>query len=130
MGLMSIVRNKAFWLLDGLKNGQVKNAYKTISDIDRRDSGDLYIADYQDEAWKLLRSHAVNETSFYKNYRENDSLREFPIISKNDIKSQQDAFLSNKYNKEDLVQMSTSGSTGTPFVSYQNSNKKSGLMLK
>ena len=124
MGLMSIVRNKAFWLLDGLKNGQVKNAYKTISDIDRRDSGDLYIADYQDEAWKLLRSHAVNETSFYKNYRENDSLREFPIISKNDIKSQQDAFLSNKYNKEDLVQMSTSGSTGTPFVSYQNSNKK------
>lgn len=124
MGLMPIVRNKAFWLLDKLKNGQVKNAHKTISDIDRRDSGDQYVVDYQDEAWKRLRAHAVNETSFYKNYREHDNLSEFPIISKNDIKSQQDAFLSNKYNKEDLVQMATSGSTGTPFVSYQNSSKK------
>ena len=124
MGLLSIIRNKSFWLLDMMKKGTVRKAYDTIMNIDSKDSDDQYVIDYQKRAWEKLRKHAVSETRFYKGYKKYDNLNEFPVITKNDIKSDQDAFLSDKYNKDDLVQMSTSGSTGTPFVSYQNSDKK------
>ncbi|MBR7046864.1 MAG: hypothetical protein IKI43_00645, partial [Campylobacter sp.] len=53
-----------------------------------------------------------------------EKLKDFPVITKNDIKANQDSFLSNQYDKDKLIQMSTSGSTGTPFVTYQNAKKK------
>lgn len=124
MRLMSIIRSKSFWLLDNLKGGYVRNAYSTISNIDHRDSNDRYVIDYQNSAWKALRNHAVSETSYYKKYSEEMDLDAFPIVTKNDFKNDQDSFLSSNYRKEKLVQMSTSGSTGTPFVSYQNATKK------
>ncbi|SEG13736.1 phenylacetate-CoA ligase [Eubacterium ruminantium] len=48
----------------------------------------------------------------------------WPVVNKSIIRSQYDSFISDVYEKDQLITMSTSGSTGTPFVSYQNEGKK------
>lgn len=68
--------------------------------------------------------HAVTTTDFYREYSNKISIENFPVIDKHTINTQLDSFLSNKYNKDELVTMKTSGSTGTPFTSYQNKEKK------
>ncbi|WKA57811.1 hypothetical protein QWY16_15105 [Planococcus shenhongbingii] len=71
-----------------------------------------------------LLSHAKNTTKHYENYSLNQSLNEYPIISKNVIKENYNDFLSNSYKIEQLYKMTTSGSYGTPFTFYLTSEKK------
>ena len=74
---------------------------------------------------KKLIKHATTTTEFYKKYDGlGNDLSKLPVINKNIIKENQESFLSCKYEGKKLVQMSTSGSTGTPFVCYQNIEKK------
>lgn len=123
MGLIALIRNRAFWALDAVKGGRVRMAYNEIKRIDNLDSSDPYIKEYQKKAWKKLKKEACTFTEYYSGY-EKHQFSEFPVITKNDIRSNQDSFLSGRFKKEKLIQMSTSGSTGTPFISYQNSLKK------
>ncbi len=123
MKLMNYLRKKAFWTLDELRGEQIKRGYQSIKKIDLMDSSDPYIKKYQNKVWLELKNHACNTTEFYKEFRDKKFI-EFPVISKNDIKENQGKFMSRKFRQEDLIQMSTSGSTGTPFVCYQDVNKK------
>lgn len=123
MKFISYMRNKAFWSMDFFKGSHVRTAYNDIKKIDEMDSDDSFIKNYQEEAWLKLREKACLKTKAYANYIDCD-FSNFPIISKQDIRQSQEEYLSNEYGKEKLVQMSTSGSTGTPFVCYQNVGKK------
>lgn len=123
MKLMNYLRKKAFWTLDKLRGQQIKRGYRSIKKIDLMDSSDPYIKKYQNKVWLELKNHACNTTEFYKEFRDKNFI-EFPVISKNDIKENQGKFMSRKFSQDDLIQMSTSGSTGTPFVCYQDVNKK------
>lgn len=122
MAFLSYVRNKAFWFLDSLKGSQVKKAYNEIKHIDNLDSGSLFIKEHQRKSWETLKNRAI-KLKPYEKYKDKE-LCEFPIINKQIIKDNQDDFLSSKFKKEELVKMYTSGSTGTPFVCYQNGYKK------
>lgn len=123
MKFISYMRNKAFWFMDFLKGSHVRTAYNDIKKIDEMDSDDLFIKNYQEEAWLKLREKVCLKTKAYAKYIDCD-FSNFPIISKQDIRQSQEEYLSSEYEKEKLVQMSTSGSTGTPFVCYQNVGKK------
>lgn len=123
MGIMSFARNRAFWLLDAAKGSPVRTAYKNIKEIDETDSGSAFIQEHQNKAWKVLKDKACSKTKVYAAYQD-CSFEQFPIISKQDIREAQDSYISSDFNKDDLIQMSTSGSTGTPFVCYQSGNKK------
>lgn len=123
MKLLEVTRNRAFWHLDNFKGKKVRTAYLDIKKIDRMSSNNKYISDYQKKAWKELKQHACSTTKFYEKYKDCD-FNNFPIITKNDLKSDLDMFMSSAYEKEQLFQMSTSGSTGTPFVCYQDERKK------
>lgn len=123
MKILELTRNRAFWHLDNFKGKKVRTAYLDIKKIDRMDSDNKYISDYKKKAWKELKQHACSTTKFYEKYKSSD-FDEFPVITKNDLKSNLDSFMSNVYEKENLFQMSTSGSTGTPFVCYQDERKK------
>ena len=123
MSLMVFARNKAFWFLDYLKGNPVKKSYLEIERIDKMDYDNPYISEYQNEAWKRLKENACSTTQEYAKYK-NCDFKDFPIINKHDIRSNQGRYLSCKYEKEQLFQMATSGSTGTPFICYQNSEKK------
>lgn len=124
MNLMVFVRNKAFWLLDYLRRSPVKKAYLEIERIDKMDSDNPYISEYQKEAWEKLKQNACSTTQIYKSYKYS-KFEDFPVINKQDIRSNQEHFLSCQYERERLIQMATSGSTGTPFICYQNNEKKS-----
>lgn len=125
MNLLSKLRGIAFWTLDNIKGGQVRNAYEDLEKYDHMDSLSTELMEYQNKALDDLLSHASTTTEFYKKYYSKDlSISDFPLIDKNIIRENQDDFLSNKYTKDQLVTTSTSGSTGTPFVCYQNREKK------
>ncbi|MBJ7882884.1 phenylacetate--CoA ligase family protein [Gelidibacter salicanalis] len=69
----------------------------------------------------LLHSH-IN-VSFYKNI-DFKSLNNFPIVNKSIIKSNFKEFRATNFEDKELIKMSTSGSTGTPFSVYQDKKKK------
>ena len=123
MKIIPFMRNKGFWIMDAIKGGPVKAAYNDIKKIDEMDSDNPFIKEYQEQAWQTLKEKACSNTKAYANYVDYE-FSQFPIISKQDIRSSQDDYISSEFEKEKLVQMSTSGSTGTPFVCYQNSGKK------
>lgn len=123
MSALGQLRNSGFWFLDSLKGSPVRKAYDVIKAFDSTDSGSPTLQKYQEERWLKLKEQAVNNTEFYAPFVDR-KLRDFPVINKNDIRTQQDKFLSSAYQKDNLFQMSTSGSTGTPFVCYQDGGKK------
>lgn len=121
--MLEELRKKSYWCLDALKGGSVQKAYDQIKEFDCLDSDDPKVEEHQVTAWDQLRSYAIYNTEFYKDIRA-DKLEDFPVIDKNIIKSRQDEFISAQYHKDCLIKMSTSGSTGTPFICYQNPYKK------
>lgn len=123
MALLSLARNKAFWLMDAMRGSLVRQAYSDIKKIDEMDSDDPFIKEYQEQAWKKLKERVCRTTKAYVKYAD-CGFEQFPMITKQDIRQAQDEFLSSDFKKEDLIQMSTSGSTGTPFICYQNGGKK------
>lgn len=123
MSVTGWLRNKGFWFLDSLKGESVRKAYDEIKKYDYTNSGSASIRKHQEKQWLKLKGQAVSNTKFYAPFAARQ-FKEFPVINKNDIRTQQDAFLSSAYPKDKLFQMSTSGSTGTPFVCYQNGGKK------
>lgn len=70
-----------------------------------------------------LLKHAQISTNFYRSYTSAD-IADFPIVDKNIIREQADSFLSKKFSTKELFKMVTSGSTGTPFQTYQDKEKK------
>lgn len=123
MSALGQLRNKGFWMLDSLKGSLVRKAYDEIRAFDITGSENPSIRKYQEKHWQELKERAVNNTEFYAPFAAG-GFKDFPVINKNDIRTQQDRFLSSVYSKDKLFQMSTSGSTGTPFVCYQNGGKK------
>jgi len=120
---MSKVRGIAFWSLDAIQGGVVKKAYQELKKFDAMDSRSRWLSDYQKSALRKLLNHSKDTTKFYGNIHGID-LNNYPIVNKNIIRPKQDDFISSKYRKSDLIKMYTSGSTGIPFICYQNSEKK------
>ena len=120
---MCKLRTIAFWCLDAVKGGAVKKACMELKTFDVIDSRSTKLAKHQQLALQKLLQHANTTTKFYGKIKGN-CLSDFPVVDKNIIRKQQDDFMSNKYDKADLVAMATSGSTGTPFMCYQNIGKK------
>ena len=123
MGFMAFIRNNAFWFMDSMKGKPVRCAYNDIKKIDEMNSDHPFIYEYQRQAWEKLKQKACATTKAYERYAR-CSFLQFPIIYKQDIRGDQDSYISSDFAKVALIQMSTSGSTGTPFVCYQDSRKK------
>lgn len=117
----SLIRRRIYWMLDLIKGSKVKKHYLDIKSIMEKP----YNEQKKIQLFYLnnLMNHAVVTTNYYKNYK-GLSLNEFPVINKQIIKDNINDFLSTKYLNVKKHSMSTSGSTGTPFVVQQNMNKR------
>jgi phenylacetate-CoA ligase len=124
LNVMCKLREIGFWSLDSVKGGHVRKTYEQLKKFDALDSCSPELLTHQKSALRELLRHAANTTEFYKKNAEGNSLEQFPVINKNIIRAQQNKFISELFNKTKLVSMFTSGSTGTPFVCYQNIEKK------
>lgn len=121
---MSRLRNKIFWIVDNIKGNLVGNSYREIKKIDQLDYYDKYIHDYHDNRISRLIEHTTTTTRYYNKFKSKTVISDFPVINKNIIRNNRDAFLSEIFDKKNLFQMATSGSTGTPFICYQDKVKK------
>ena len=123
MKLLEIVRGSAFWIMDALKGKRVKSALEVLHYCEDGIWSEDQICEYQDAQIQKLLSHAKATVPFYTNQKDTVLLN-WPVVNKNVLCSNGDNVLSNQYEKKNLLAMTTSGSTGTPFTSWQDSNKK------
>ncbi|WP_299397243.1 CoF synthetase [uncultured Gelidibacter sp.] len=72
---------------------------------------------------KLLK-HAVNTTSFYKEFADYECLEDFTVIDKNIIRDYYEDFKSSLHKNKNNYSAYTSGSTGTPFKLLHDNNKR------
>lgn len=68
---------------------------------------------------------AKTNIPYYRAFPSLKTLIDFPVVNKSVIKNNYNEFLSSRYYDRKVVKISTSGSTGTPFVVYQDSEKRS-----
>lgn len=116
-----IVRKLGFWTLDFIKKRQILKPYNDIEKI----IGGRYSSEKQiDEYLYKLLEHAVHTTKYYEKCKGYKELSDFPVVKKKDIKANYEQFLSNKYKKNNLIRVQTSGSYGTPFIFYITKEKK------
>jgi phenylacetate-CoA ligase len=112
------IRAKTFWFIDRLKGGKVRSYCNEINRClnDGKSGDNLQL--------KKILEWAVNNTSFYAKYSSFRSLRDFPIIDKSIIRENTDDMIAIGFDKNQMFKQITSGSTGTPLVTYQDPQKR------
>lgn len=123
MTFLEFCRNKAYWAMDAIKGGKVRNALELLEQVEGGKISDDEVHRYQQDQLKKLLEHAQQTVPFYSGIT-SQSLEDWPVVTKATIKNSQNEFFSSLYGQSDLIEMSTSGSTGTPFRCYQDIEKK------
>jgi phenylacetate-CoA ligase len=121
--LLNKLRNKAFWLVDGLKGGKIKGHLEEQKlGIEQPNSSKA--KSIKDHHLNALLKHALTTTPYYKALKNAHAIEDFPVIRKSIIQDDFEAFESEVYKDADNFKVSTSGSTGVPFFLYQNTGKR------
>ncbi|WP_378187990.1 CoF synthetase [Aquimarina sp. W85] len=123
MKFSELLRNKAFWLMDAIKAGVKKKHYNDIKFIIENPLAERSVVKKK-EYLKNLLTHATSTTSYYKEYIKYQTIEDFPVINKGIIKEKFKEFESSEYLNKKRFPVQTSGSTGTPFMAYQNAKKR------
>ena len=127
--LDSVIRRFGFWMADFVKGGNIRKAYKDIKKIMNLPYEDMRKIQVRYEM--NLINHAKETTAYYANTLAGISkLEDCPVIDKNILKENYEAFQSYKYKNEKKHYMSTSGSTGTPFTIIQDMRKRSRVLAE
>ncbi|MBC5995807.1 phenylacetate--CoA ligase family protein [Romboutsia ilealis] len=114
------IRRYGFWIKDYLKGKKIYNHYK---DIEKNYLEGVNQKDIEKKVKKLLE-HASETTNFYSKYKGVYTIDKFPVVNKMNYKMEYNKFISEKYkNSNTNRNMSTSGSTGTPFTIIQDESK-------
>ncbi len=112
-------RALGFWISDILLRKSVRKHYNNILKI-RNENGSK-----QEESLNSILSYAIQYVPYYKDISEL-KLSSFPVMTKSIYKEQGDFCRSIEYlENRKLYIASTSGSTGTPLIVFQDQNKKS-----
>lgn len=116
------IRGIAFRILDQIKG---TNSYKHLYDIKKINDNN------EDNYYQLQKilEYSNKNTDYYKNQKY-EKLIDYPVINKSTILDNYDKFISDEYKNKKTHTMSTSGSTGTPFVIKQNKDKRSRVMAE
>lgn len=116
--MLERVRSEAFWIADAICHKSIRKHYE---DILRVQNGNMN----SDERLRSILEYAIHNVPFYENIS-NADIELFPVMSKPVYKEQGKRCRSREYLEDDkLCIASTSGSTGTPLVVYQDADKKS-----
>ena len=124
MNLMEFARNQAFWALDFAKGSKVKEYLKNLQKIEGGNGvSDEEAFEYQKKQLEKLLKHAKETVEIFSDQTTLD-INDWPVTNKMTYRDDYNKSISSKFEKDSLIQMSTSGSTGTPFVCYQDIDKK------
>ncbi len=115
--MLNKLRKKIFFAIDKAKGSPIKNNLDILLRYDSLNYDDPWLIEDQRKKIEKLISISVVNTEYYQKYK-GLSFDSFPLIDKNIIKQNQKQIMNKRYDINSLFQMSTSGSTGTPFVCY------------
>jgi phenylacetate-CoA ligase len=118
MNLSNKLRKLAFFQIDKIKGSKISNHLKDLDNFSNLSEVSFFIE--QNLRLEKILNYASKNCDFYKNF---DDLSSFPIINKQIIKNNESEFLSKEFELENLKSLVTSGSTGTPFRVYHDTNK-------
>lgn len=120
--MLGKLRYHAFWFVDYFKRNNIKRNYNEIKflneNLNSKEASDI-LEGYR----RNLINHAIETTNFYKKSKITDFYK-LPVINKSIIRDNFSDFESELYRRKFKYKVSTSGSTGTPFVTYLNKNKR------
>jgi phenylacetate-CoA ligase len=114
-----------FAYLNGLKLNywrKYNRKYFNTLLIEREKWTSIQFENWQNNELIKMLNYARTHVPFYKIYWDNQQnidyskLENWPILEKQTIRSQPDLFLSDEYNKKDLFEMHTSGTSGKPMT--------------
>lgn len=118
MRILEILRNKAFWGIDALKGGVLK---RYVTEIEK---SVILGGNLSETHLDSILKYATTHVEFYKQFAGFKSLTDFPVINKNVVRDNEDMFIAEGFDKLTLFKQETSGSTGMPFVVYQDPGKR------
>ena len=128
MKLLEKARALSFWTIDALRGGKIRRYLNNIKEIEDGLITEQELDAYYKKHLRRLLNHSVHSVPKYANLsellNEDNPIEKWPIVDKASLKASGENCLSNLFNKKSLIPMSTSGSTGTPFTCWQNSDKK------
>lgn len=109
------IRKLGFWTLDAIRGGKIYAHQKHLQQVKYSGKGDQ-------KALTDLLVHASKTVPAYKGMPA--ELKFFPVVSKQDYRKNFEAYRSSLHLDESkLHKVFTSGSSGTPFMAYQDTNK-------
>ncbi len=114
------LRSNAFWFIDRLKG---RGVYNHLAEMEQAFKDPLSFEKINQQRLENLLTHACSTTKFYNQFSGFNSIHDFPVITKNELKANYDNLFSSLYNKNDLVTRTTSGSYGIPFTYYMTREK-------
>jgi len=119
----ALLRNRLYWMHDSCKGGRVKKHYSEIEQIFEDNDSD-YAKQKISGYLKGVLEHVIKTVPYYSKRGLRPNIEEFPLVNKNIVRSCFKDFISGPYQNKKLYQITTSGSTGTPFTILQNSEKR------
>ncbi|WP_072765868.1 phenylacetate--CoA ligase family protein [Arenibacter nanhaiticus] len=123
MAIGSTIRRIGFWTIDTIKGGNIRRHYQEVSEIMQNPFSERAV-DKRNRLLEELLDHSIRTVPFYSKYEQVNFTR-LPIIGKDLVQNNFDSFKSNKFRTKELCKVSTSGSTGIPFLLFINQDKRS-----
>jgi len=123
MGVLKEFRKLAFWGSDLLKGSPVRKHYDEIKFIIDNYGSEKAEAIGREHLKNIL-AHARSTVPYYRENTESSAFESFPVITKSTVLANYDGFRSSKFLNAKNTQVSTNGSTGTPFKLFHNRNKR------
>ncbi|MFM1879701.1 MAG: Phenylacetate--CoA ligase [Bacteroidota bacterium] len=118
------LRSTLFWMFDFIQGSPVKSHYRDIEFINQNFSCEKAQAKVDARLMALLQ-HAKSTVPFYIDQSGNlNNLNSFPVINKKLIMNASQAFQSSSFLNNNNHKVITSGTTGNPFIVFQDGNKK------
>jgi phenylacetate-CoA ligase len=117
------IRRAGFWTLDFIRGSKVRKHYVDVKNIMEMGM-DPNISKIQGDQLNSILKYATENVEFYKKFNGSDSIKSFPVVNKNIIRNNYEAFWSPEFLEAAVVNMQTSGSTGAPFVVRHDKNKR------
>lgn len=123
MKLLEKLRKNAFWIVDSLVGSPQKKDLKDVEYIMTHWGEPDIVKKHSDYINDIL-NYAVNAIPYYKKYAGYTKLEDFPVVNKSIIRGHEDLFFSPEYDMDKMFRQETSGSTGVPFVVFQDPRKR------
>ncbi|MBN1461742.1 MAG: phenylacetate--CoA ligase family protein [Armatimonadetes bacterium] len=120
MALGERVRSLGFWALDRLRGGPVA---RHLADLQLLQHDLPEVKRRQAQRLKALLAHACETTPYYRQFAGAAELSDFPVLQKRTIRERHADFFSSSYDRDALIERTTSGSYGTPLAFYVTRDK-------